>query len=93
MKYWGCNMQLRPYQLQGIESLRAAFRSGAKSVVLVSPTGSGKTVVSSEVMRASSERNNEVLFLAHRIELIKQTIEPFASIKLRITAEISPSSL
>lgn len=82
MKYWGCNMQLRPYQLQGIESLRAAFRGGAKSVVLVSPTGSGKTVVSSEVMRASSERNNEVLFLAHRIELIKQTCDKLATFGL-----------
>lgn len=75
-------MQLRPYQLQGIESLRAAFRGGAKSVVLVSPTGSGKTVVSSEVMRASSERNNEVLFLAHRIELIKQTCDKLATFGL-----------
>lgn len=75
-------MQLRPYQLQGIESLRVAFRGGSNSVVLVSPTGSGKTVVSAEIMKTASERGNEVLFLAHRIELIKQTCDKLATFGL-----------
>ena len=36
-------MQLRPYQIDGINRVRNEFRAGAKSVVLVAPTGSGKT--------------------------------------------------
>ena len=68
-------MQLRPYQIDGINKLRAKLKQGAKSVVLVAPTGSGKTIVSSEIMRSSVGKNKNVLFLAHRIELIDQTCD------------------
>lgn len=68
-------MQLRPYQADGINKLRAKLKQGAKSVVLVAPTGSGKTIVSSEIMRSSVGKNKNVLFLAHRIELIDQTCD------------------
>ena len=68
-------MQLRPYQAEGINRVRDEFRAGAKSVVLVAPTGSGKTVVSGDVMRSAVEKGSNVLFLAHRIELISQTCD------------------
>lgn len=75
-------MQLRPYQIDGINSLRSELREGHKSVVLVAPTGSGKTVVSSEVMRSSVKKNKRVLFLAHRLQLIKQTCEKLCEFDL-----------
>ena len=75
-------MQLRPYQIDGINSLRSELRAGHKSVVLVAPTGSGKTVVSSEVMRSSVNKNKRVLFLAHRLQLIKQTCEKLCEFDL-----------
>ena len=75
-------MQLRPYQIDGINSLRSELRAGHKSVVLVAPTGSGKTVVSSEVMRSSVKKNKRVLFLAHRLQLIKQTCEKLCEFDL-----------
>lgn len=68
-------MQLRPYQIDGINKIRHELRLGAKSVVLVAPTGSGKTVVSGDVMRSAAEKGSNVLFLAHRIELISQTCD------------------
>ena len=75
-------MQLRPYQVDGINRVRNEFRAGAKSVVLVAPTGSGKTVVSSDVMRSAVRRGSKVLFLAHRIELIAQTCDKLSAFDL-----------
>lgn len=76
-------MQLRPYQIDGINRVKAELRNGARSVVLVSPTGSGKTVVSAEVMRSAEEKGSNVLFLAHRIELIAQTCDKLAMFGLK----------
>ena len=38
-------LSLRPYQSDCIAGLRGAFRDGFHSPLLVSPTGSGKTVM------------------------------------------------
>ena len=75
-------MQLRPYQIEGIDRVRNEFRVGAKSVVLVAPTGSGKTVVSSDVMRSAVRKGSEILFLAHRMELITQTCDKLSAFDL-----------
>ena len=37
--------QLRPYQLQSVDDLQAEFAYGKSAVLLVAPTGSGKTAV------------------------------------------------
>lgn len=75
-------MQLRTYQIEGINRVRNEFRAGAKSVVLVAPTGSGKTVVSSEVMRSAVQKGSKILFLAHRMELITQTCDKLSAFDL-----------
>ena len=64
-------VSLRPYQQQAIASVRIAVRQYNR-VLLVMPTGSGKTVVFSEITRMASERKNVVLILVHRRELINQ---------------------
>jgi len=48
-------MQLRPYQLTAVDEIRAAFKE-AKRVVLCLPTGAGKTVVFSEIVRGCWKR-------------------------------------
>lgn len=69
---------LWPHQLRAVEQLREAFRAH-RSVLLVLPTGAGKTRTASHVIErylarpalpASTPRR--VLFLVHRIELAKQ---------------------
>ena len=60
---------LRDYQVTALESLRAAFRSGKRRVVLIAPTGSGKTTVAAHMVLGAYGR---VLFVAHRKELIDQ---------------------
>jgi superfamily II DNA or RNA helicase len=76
-------MQLRPYQQRAVESLRELFHSGHSRLLLVAPTGSGKTVIAAHLVRSAVSLGNGaagVLFLAHRKELIDQ-----ASSKLTIS--------
>ena len=64
--------QLRPYQKQSIEDIRNAFIKGKRKILLVAPTGSGKTVVASEMIRRVVAGGKSCLFVAHRRELIMQ---------------------
>jgi DNA repair protein RadD len=67
-------VKLRPYQERAIEALRAEYARGKRAPVLVLPTGAGKTVVASEIIRSAVSRGRRVLFLAHRAELITQSV-------------------
>jgi DNA repair protein RadD len=65
-------MQLRDYQQQAIDDLRAAYRSGAQAPLLVAPTGAGKTVILAAITASAIARGRKVLILVHRRELIHQ---------------------
>lgn len=65
-------IQLRPYQEACIAGLRAAFKSGYHSPLLVSPTGSGKTVMFSFLTGALIKNRKRVALLCHREELVDQ---------------------
>ena len=70
-------MQLRDYQQQAVSDIRMAImRSG--SCVFVCPTGSGKTVIASEIARLAAEKGTRTMFLVHRRELVKQAIGTLA---------------
>lgn len=62
----------RPYQMDLIERASARYASGIKSLLVQAPVGSGKTIVSSEIVRRAVARGKRVLFLAHRRRLITQ---------------------
>jgi DNA repair protein RadD len=62
----------RPYQSQIIADSRTVVGSGKRRICIVSPTGSGKTVVAALVIEGAAAKGNRVLFLVHRRELIKQ---------------------
>lgn len=64
-------MQLRTYQLHAVDQIRAAFKD-TKRVVLCLPTGAGKTVVFSEIVRRVLEKGNRVAIVTHRRELLSQ---------------------
>jgi superfamily II DNA or RNA helicase len=66
-------MKLRPYQKESINQLRTAFSSGHKRVILCAPTGAGKTVMFSEMVRLSVEKENKVLIVTDRKELLTQS--------------------
>lgn len=67
---------LRPYQATAIERTFAQWEAGLRRLALVLPTGAGKTVVFSEVIRHFRETTGlPVLVLAHREELLAQAKE------------------
>lgn len=72
--------QKRPYQTQlETETLNAiSTQSGKNSVLALSPTGSGKTVVGGSITyRCANQAGYNVLFLAHRTELVEQAQDRF----------------
>ena len=64
---------LRPYQDQVIHDLEDAVMAGYRRMLLVAPTGSGKTVIAGSLLKATERDFGHSLFIAHRRELIDQT--------------------
>lgn len=63
--------QLRPYQVRAVDDIRAAFRIACR-VLMVSPTGSGKTIVFVYIAASATAKGKRVLVLAHRQEIVEQ---------------------
>ncbi len=76
-------MNLRPYQEKAISDLQNAVRNGSKAPLLVMPTGSGKTVVFSQIARNCLSKEKKVLILVHRKELIDQASKKLAAIDVK----------
>lgn len=66
---------LREYQTKAVTRVRDAIFKGFKHVVMVSPTGSGKSAVYAEIIKLASGKGNKSLFLVHRRNLVIQMIE------------------
>ena len=64
---------LRPYQSNVIAEIEEAIAAGERRILLVAPTGSGKTVVAAEIIKRARARYQTTLFVAHRREIIMQT--------------------
>lgn len=64
------SITLRPYQRESVDATFAEWAAGYRSTLIQLPTGTGKSVVFSEVMRRSAGKR--ILLLAHRRELIEQ---------------------
>ncbi|MDT7016145.1 DEAD/DEAH box helicase [Latilactobacillus curvatus] len=69
--------QLHPYQMKLVDQARQELRKGNKSCLLVSPAGSGKSVVIAEIARLTTLKGGRVMFMVHRQELINQIMESF----------------
>ncbi|MEQ1580884.1 MAG: DEAD/DEAH box helicase [Steroidobacteraceae bacterium] len=76
-------MQLRPYQQLAIDNIRDAFRRRVRRVLLVSPTGSGKTVMFCYITKGAIAKNKRVTILVHRTELIDQVSDALTSLGVR----------
>ena len=66
-------MILRPYQTDIIGEVRQRLGEGLRAPLIVSPTGSGKTVMFSHIADGASRKNKRVWILVHRAELVEQT--------------------
>lgn len=68
-------MTLRPYQQEAHDAIFEKWHEGARKLLLVLPTGTGKTIVFSAVTSDCVREGRRVLILAHRGELLDQAAD------------------
>lgn len=74
---------LRDYQQEAVKNTLASFEQH-RSTMVVMPTGTGKTATAASLM-AHWDKPGDILFLAHRKELLHQTAKTYH----RLTGEVS----
>jgi DNA repair protein RadD len=65
---------LRDYQARAVTEVLQRLNEGKRRVLLVAPTGAGKTVMAAALVQDLVSRGLRVLFIAHRIELVEQAV-------------------
>ena len=73
--------QLRNYQSKWIEDIFRAWSRGHRRVLAQLACGAGKTVCFAHISHQFFRRNQKVLVIAHRIELITQAAEKLAEVE------------
>lgn len=64
---------LRPYQERAVDEIVRKIKSGVRRILVIAPTGAGKTVIFSRILCGAAEKGNPSLVVAHRGELLEQT--------------------
>ncbi len=83
------NVQLRPYQSDAVQQCFRLWKQNVLNLLGVAAVGAGKTIIASTVMKLHlNSPEKRVLFLAHREELLGQTVEKLAMIDDQIVAGI-----
>ena len=67
------SIQLYPYQSDLISQVRNELAKGKKHILVQSPTGSGKTVMFSYIVKEMERKNKRALIITDRVELLFET--------------------
>ena len=70
----------RAYQTHAVLKIKQAMQKPNKGILYVLPTGGGKTVVASLLIKELLQENKTILFLTHRRELLSQAQEQFTEL-------------
>lgn len=73
---------LRRYQSDGINGIFRHWREGKRSILFQMPTGTGKTVLFSEIVRRGFIADKKILIVVHRKELIEQITNKLKSLNI-----------
>lgn len=65
-------MKLRDFQEEAIEQLRLRLLSGLNRLILCAPTGAGKTVMATHMIREAASRGKKTVFLVDMVALVDQ---------------------
>lgn len=68
-------IRLRPYQQEAREAVLSKWQEGQSRLLLVLPTGTGKTIVFASVAEECVRKGERVLIIAHRGELLEQAAD------------------
>lgn len=74
-------MKLRDYQVDLIARARDAMQS-TKKILIVAPTGAGKTAIIIDMIKNAVAKNKKILFFVHQKELLEQTAKNFTREKI-----------
>lgn len=74
------SFHLRPYQTEIIDRCRSMMKSGCHKILITSPTGSGKTAFTAQMLKTAAEKGLHSWFCVHRRELVKQSLRAFFNI-------------
>jgi|tagenome__1003787_1003787.scaffolds.fasta_scaffold20962856_4 DNA repair protein RadD len=74
---------LRPYQRAVVADFHREVAAGRKRVLLVAPTGAGKTILAAAIIQASAADRKPALVLAHRREIVGQTSNKLWDVGIR----------
>lgn len=77
-------MELRPYQMESVNELSKGFKNNLRQILCL-PTGAGKTVTFSDIVRRAVSKKTQCLILTDRVELFEQT---FKALDNHLTQEI-----
>jgi DNA repair protein RadD len=77
-------MTPRPYQSRTLDDCLELARAGKRAVLVVSPTGSGKTCMGSMMAAVHVQSDKRVVWLAHRVELVEQAARALQSFGLQV---------
>lgn len=75
-------IELRPYQLEAIDSVRKALSDGKKRILVSLPTGAGKSIVAAYIAKDLSAGGN-VLIVTHSKELVEQNAKAMSQLTSR----------
>lgn len=75
-------LELRDYQQETVEQIRDLIRQGIRNILVVSPTGSGKTVIATHVLGETARKGHRALFVVDRLSLIAQTSQTLYAEKI-----------
>jgi superfamily II DNA or RNA helicase len=63
---------LRKYQQKAVEDIREFFAKKGRHCIVQAPTGAGKTIIFSYICKLTANKDNKVLILTDRTELLQQ---------------------
>ncbi|MBO1022595.1 DEAD/DEAH box helicase [Methylobacterium sp. SD274] len=66
-----------PHQTEALNALYASLRNGKRRPMMMLPTGAGKTVLASEIVKRALAKDKRVTFVVPSIELVSQAIASF----------------
>ncbi|MCG0636043.1 DEAD/DEAH box helicase [Lactiplantibacillus plantarum] len=69
--------KLFDYQQRIVDETRQKIAQGNNGVLIVSPPGSGKSVIIAEIARLTVSKGGRILFFVHRQELVNQIVKSF----------------
>ncbi|MCU9930964.1 DEAD/DEAH box helicase family protein, partial [Escherichia coli] len=65
-------MKLRPYQQQAKDEVRSKFTQKHRRIMVVAPTGAGKSLIFTDLTINAIKRGKRVMIIADRWELLDQ---------------------